>query len=146
MDSNTLRALRGESDVSDAVKKAREDFRFVLSQSNFLAPNYLDYQSMVKSGVTLGYALALPFNIENKQFTVPGNLVKKDDPKMFVAAVCYEGGKPVDILMFNSALFAKAKKPIKYNKKTGEYVVLVKKGIKHESMQKHAFGVVIGNL
>lgn len=145
MDAKQIQELRGDYVIPEAIKKAREDFRFVLSQSNFLAPNYLDYQSMVKSGVTLGYALAIPLNVEQKQCTVPGHLVKKDDPKMFVAAVCYQGGKPIDLLMFNSVLFAKAKKPIKYNKKTGEYVLKIK-DIKHASMQKHAFGYVIGNL
>ena len=146
MDINQIKELRGETGgVSDATRKARDDFRFVLSQSNFVTPNYLDYQSMVKSGVTIGYALAVPFNVEEKQCTVPGNLVKKDDPKMFVAVVCYQGGKPVNLLMFNSAVFAKAKKPVKFNKKTNQYVLQIK-DIKHDSIQKYAFGHVIGSL
>ena len=145
MDINQISALKGNTGVSDAVRKARDDFRFVLSQSNFVTPSYLDYQSMVKNGVTVGYALAIPLNVEERQCTVPGNLIKKDDPKMFVAVVCYQGGKPIDLLMFNSVLFAKGKKPIKFNKKTGEYVLFIK-DIKHDSMQKHAFGHVIGNL
>ena len=109
MDLKQLSELKGETGVPEGIKKARDDFRFVLSQQNILAPNNLDYQSIVKSGVTLGYALAVPFNVEEKQCTVPAKLVKTDDPKMFVAAVCYQGGKPVDLLMFNSALFAKVK-------------------------------------
>jgi len=145
LDINQISQLKGETGVSDAARKAKDDFRFVLSQSNFVAPNYLDYQSMVKNGVTLGYALAVPFNVDEKQCTIPANLIKKEDPKMFVAAVCYQGGKPVDLLMFNSGLFAKAKKPIKFNKKTNQYVLHIK-DIKHAGMQKHAFGHVIGTL
>lgn len=145
MDANQIRAFRGDAETPDAVKKAREDFQFVLSQSNFLAPNYLGYQSIVKNGVTLGYALAVPFNVEEKECTVPEHLVKKDDPKMYVAAVCYKGGRPVDVLMFNSALFAKCKKPIDHDKKKSQYVLHIK-DIGHSSMQMHAFGYVIGNL
>jgi len=145
MDAEQIKELKGDVDVSDAVKKAREDFRYVLSQSNYITPNYLDYQSIEKNGVTHGYALVLPFNTDDKELFVPAGLVKKDDPKMFVAAVCYQGGKPVDLLMFNSVLFAKTKKPVKYDKKRGEYVVKIK-DIKHDSMQVHALGHVIGNL
>lgn len=145
MDINQFKELRGETDTSDAIKKARDDFRFVLSQSNFVAPNYLEYQSMVKNGKQVGFALAIPFNVEEKQCTVPAGLVKKDDPNMYVAAVCYQGGKPVDLLMFNSAQFAKGKKPVKFDKKNNRYLILIK-DIKHDSMQKYAFGHVIGNL
>ena len=145
MDINQIRELKGTTGMSDAERKAKDDFRFVLSQSNFVTPSYLDYQSMVKNGETKGYALAVPLNVEQRQCTVPANLVKKDDPKMFVAVVCYQGGKPVDLLMFNSVLFAKAKKPVKFNKKTNQYVLHIK-DIKHDSMQKHAFGHVIGSL
>ena len=145
MDAEQLKALRGETDTPDAIKRAREDFQFVLSKSNYLAPSYIGYQSIVKSGVNLGYALAIPFNVEEKQCSVQANLVKTDDPKMYVAAVCYQGGKPVDMLMFNSAMFAKKAKPIKYDKKAGKYTLVIK-DIKHANMQKHAFGYVIGNL
>jgi hypothetical protein len=145
LDLNQLKELKGTTEMSDATRKARDDFRFVLSQSNFVAPNYLEYQSMVKNGVTVGYALAVPFNVEEKQCVIPVNLVKKDDPKMYVAAVCYQGGKPVDLLMFNAVLFAKGKKPVKFDKKNNRYLLLIK-DIKHDSMQKHAFGHVIGSL
>jgi len=142
---NQLKELKGESGVPDAIKKAKDDFRYVLSRSNYTAPAQLEYQSICKGAATLGYALAVPFNIEQKMFTVPANLVKTDDPKMYVAAVCYKEGTPIDLLMFNSALFAKKAKPIKYDKKNGRYVLKIK-DIKHASMEKFAFGFVIGNL
>lgn len=145
MDINQLSQLKGETSLPESTRKAREDFRFVLSQSNFLTPPHLDYQSMIKSGVTLGIALAVALNVEEKQCVVPANLVLKEDPKMYVAVVCYQGGKPVDLLMFNSAMFAKAKKPIKFDKNSNQYVLKIKDA-RHESMQKYAFGNVIGKL
>jgi len=145
MDINQIKALRGEVGVPDSIKKARDDFRYVLSQSNFITPTNLDYMGMQKNGVNHGMALPVPFNVEEHQCTVPGNLVKVDDPKMYVALVCYQGGKPIDLLVFRSELFAKSKKPIKFNKKTNQYLIKIK-DIKHESMQQHAFGRVIGNL
>ena len=147
MDINQISQLKGEVGVSDLVKKARDDFRFVLSKSNILAPSNLQYQSIVKSGVTVGYALAAPFNVEDGECVIPAHLIKADDPKMYVALVCYRGGAPVDVLMFNSAYFAKAKKPIKYSKRGGQYEYVISiKDINHKSMQQHALGYVIGNL
>ena len=142
---NRLKELTSDAREGDALVKAREDFRFVLGQANLTTTNYLDMQAIVKVNETLAYVLAVPFNTEDKSCVISGGKIRKEDPKMYVAAVCYRGGKPVDVFMFNSALFVKSNKIVKYNKKTDQYVIRIK-NIKHKSMQQYAFGFVVRNL
>ena len=145
MDINQIKELRGDVEMSGAEKKARVDFRFVVSQSNLVAANSLEFLGVQRGSVTIATVLPIPFNTEEKVCKLSAGRVKKEDPKMFVALVCYKGGSPVDVLMLNSALFAKPKKIIKYNKKTEQFLITIK-DLGHESMQKYAFGVVIADL
>ena len=145
MDIEMLKNLRGDVDTGAAARRAKDDFRFAMGKVNLIAANHVDMFAMVRGSTTLGFAMPVPFNLEDKKCYIPVGLVKKEDPKMFVAVVCYRGGAPADILMINSSVFAKSRRPVKYDKRNNQYVLKLK-DTNALSMRKFAFGAVIANL
>jgi len=137
-----IKELKGNMGVSSVTQKARDDFRYAVAKTDYTAPNYLDYQAICKGSETLGYALAVPLNVEEKKCTVTASLVKADDPKMHVAVVCYKGGAAIDVLLFSSGIFVRS---AKLDKKNGTYVLKIK-DIDNAKIQQFALKNVIGNL
>ena len=127
------------------VKKARDDFQYICSKTHIFAINNVHLMSMTRNGTKIGDALPVPFDIYHKKVQIPGALVNLDDPRFYVAVVCYEGGAPFDVLMLNSSMFQKkllGAKFIKVDKKTNNYVLKIK-NVRQESMQKYTFGAVM---
>ena len=143
MDINQIKELRGDTSESEVIKRAREDFRYVCSQANLTASSYMNTQELMRGSEKIARVLAIPFNVEERVSVFNASSIEKNNPKMFVAAVCYRGGAPINVLMFNAA--ALPGKNFKYNKKTDEYSLKIK-DINHKSMQQYAFGYVIKNL
>ena len=126
-------------------RRAQNDFRFVATKLNLMVANNVDLLAVHLNGRKICDVVAVPLITEKKVCQLPENLVKLDDPKMFVAVVCYEDDKPIDVLMLDSEMFAHQMKFISRDKKAGAYVIKIK-DIKHPAAQKHAFGLVISEL
>ena len=153
IDFNQLAGFKDEARVGDDVRKAETDFRYLCSQSNFFVSNNLGLLSMTKSGEKHGDALCLPFKTSDKMLRINKSQVKLDDPNMYVAIVCYIDGKPVDVLLINSAKFAESmeaklfnfNKFITFDKKTEQFEVHIR-NLNDAAVQKFAFGEVFGHL
>jgi len=149
-------------DMREDVKRAIDDFRYLGTQSYCVVLYNMGLMSVTKNGVALANVLCVPVDLAKKTVSFPKNKLKFDDPKMYVAAVCYNNGKVVDTLMFNASMF-KSARPVSKSKfgeffnnlfkgdlvvedvEKNELVLKIKK-VKHASSRKHAFGVVIGQL
>jgi len=125
------------------VKKAREDFRYVSSSSEFVVSNYLDYLRLSKNSVPMADFLVIPFDTQAKITRFPKSTISAASPKLYVAVVCYANGNPIDVLLFNSALLGK--KPFKFDGKTGEFVLKIK-DVKNKKIQNNSFGVMVTKL
>ena len=123
------------------VRRAREDFRSVCTSANVVVTSNLDWMSMTRNGQRLNDCLVVPFNVETGASRFPASKVKVDDPKMYIAIVCYQEGTPIDVLLVQAAMLKKIK--AKLDKNTGEYVFKCK-NIKHPKLQQYSFGVVVG--
>ena len=149
-------------DMREDVKRAIDDVRYLGTQSYCVVLYNMGLMSVTKNGVQLASVLCVPVDLSKKTVSFPKNKLKFDDPKMFVAAVCYSNGKVVDTLLFPVSLFSKAR-PISKSKIGGFFgnmfngdmvaediekdeLVLKTKKVKHSSSRRHAFGVVIGQL
>ena len=148
MDFQSIAQLKNEEigyTETEAVKQARQDFRYVCEQSNLFISTNIKLLALSRNNIKVADALPIPFDTAKKIARFPQNLVKLDDPKMFVAAVCYADGKPIDVLMLNSALFAHPKKFIKADNKMGEFILKIK-DIKKEVIRQYGFGLVVQKL
>jgi|GEM_PF-4996726 len=148
MDIQQLTALRGVTvpyKEQEPVRKAIDAMHVLAANKNMIFVPMLDLYSLQYNGSTVANCLPVYFDVASKVAVVPGNLVKPNDPKMYASVVCFDGDKPVDVLMFDSVMFAKKKKPVKFDKNNNQYLIKIK-DIKDKKMQLYSFGVVVGQL
>lgn len=126
-------------------RKAQDDFRYVATQLNLMVANDVDLLAVHLNGRKICEVLAVPLVSEKKVCQMPANLVKINDPKMYVAVVCYKDGKPVDVLMLESEMFAHQRKFVGFDKKANSYTVKIR-DVGHASGQGYSFGSVISQL
>lgn len=146
------------------VKRANGDFRYVVEHSNYILSPNLGLSAVIKNGEVLVDALVVPLKLEEKISKFPMELVRKDDPKMYVAAVCYKDDKPIDTLLFSASMikesfdskkwfkfkelikikdFFSTKRFFKYDKKTGEVVLKIKGNVNSPTLKKYHFNNVV---
>jgi len=153
LDFQQIANFKNEGGVNEDVRKAEADFRYLCSQSNFFISSNLGLLSLTKSGTKHGDVLCIPFKTSDKVIRIPKSKIKLDDPQMYVAVVCYIDGKPVDVLLINSAKFAESmevklfnfSKLISYDKKVEQFEVHIK-NLNDAAVQKFAFSEVFGHL
>ena len=148
-------------DMREDVKRAIDDFRYLGTQSYCVVLYDMGLMSVTKNGVQLAKVLCVPIDLSKKSVSFPKNKINFEDPKMHIAAVCYNNNKVVDTLLLNASLFAntriKAKSGISefFSNifKKGDLAIedidkgeLVLKTKKVASLRKYAFGVMIGQL
>ena len=148
--------------VRDEVKQAMDDFRYVATSVYCVVLFNKGLLGVTKNGEHLADVLCVYVDLEKKTASFPKEKVNINDPKMYVAAVCYKNKKAVDVLLFPSSMFAKIEEQNKFAKFVNK--VLRRKRLIEEdetrndvfilnirspselSLRKYGFGYVIGHL
>ena len=140
-------------DMREDVKRAIDDFRNIGTQAYCVVLYNMGLMSVTKNGIQLASVLCVPVDLSKKTVNFPKNKMKFDDPKMYVAAVCYNNGNTADILLLPASMFAV--RPLSFFKRLfnkalvteeqGELVLNTKR-VNSPSLKKYTFNAMLGQL
>jgi len=130
-------------------QKARNDFKFLCSQSNFLVKNNVNNYAISKDGKIIGDFFPVGYNVKNRSVAIPEKFIDVEKEDLYIAVVCYENEEVKDVFVFKarefkhmggklSSLFSM----FKHSSKVNQYAVVLGDGEK-QKLKQSSFGVAL---
>jgi len=151
---SNLKDIAGEIKEKDFLEqdinlKAKEDFKFLCSQTGYVVYNnihYLKVKTNEYPGRDCGDFLVVGHDVgKSKKVVFPRDLLACLSPNVYVAVAAYESGRIRDVYLFQAAEFKKTGmfSIFKYDKNDDAYEIhLPGEG----KLEKYSFGYVLKNI
>ena len=130
-------------------QKARNDFKFLCSQSNFLVKNNVNNYAVSKDGKMIGDFFPVGYDVKNRSVVIPEKFIDVEKEDLFITVVCYESGEVKDVFVFKAREFKHMGGKIsslfsmfKYSAKHKQYAVVLGDGEK-QKLKQSSFGVAL---
>lgn len=130
-------------------QKARNDFKFLCSRSNFLVKNNVNNYAISKDGKMIGDFFPVGYNVKNRSVVIPEKFIDVEKEDLYISVVCYENEEVKDVFVFKarefkhlggklSSLFSM----FKYSSKHKQYAIVLGDGEK-QKLKQSSFGVAL---
>lgn len=130
--------------------RAKQDFLYLCNKTGYSAMNKRHFMSLSHAdsgGRHMGEFLVIGYNTADKTAVFPKELINPDDDNNYVAIVCYNKDRVVDVLVFAAANFKKIGLFGIYKNLKGEGAYgVVLNDANTVAHKKHSFGFVLKNL
>jgi len=132
-------------------QQAEKDFKYLCTQTDYSTldslKGYITVKTADSQNKNLGEYLVVGHEVKNKIVKFPISLVDVEKPDNYIAVVCYDNKKVLDVLVFDVANFKKTGVMSKFKiyKKTNEYGIVLN-DINNQKLKQYSFGYVLKNL